>query len=100
MTPNRCALYIRVSSRNDQDPELQIGPLREFAGCRDFVVVEEYVDVGVSGAMERRPALDRLMADARRRHFEVVLVWRFDRFARSTRHLVNALHAAVGRWGC
>jgi DNA invertase Pin-like site-specific DNA recombinase len=91
MTPS-CALYVRVSTRKDQDPELQLSPLRELAGCRGFVVVEEYVDIGVSGAKERRPALDRLMADARRRRFEVVLVWRFDRFARSTRHLVNALH--------
>ncbi len=67
-------------------------PLREHAQSRGWIVHGEYVDQGVSGAKERRPALDQLMADARRRLFDAVLVWRFDRFARSTRHLINALH--------
>ena len=53
--------------------------------------IEDYVDVGISGAKDRRPELDRLMTDARRRRFDIVLVARFDRFARSTKHLVLAL---------
>lgn len=86
------ALYARVSTKKEQDPELQLAPLRDLAARRGFGVVEEYVDVGVSGATERRPALDQLMSDAKRRRFDALFVWRFDRFARSTRHLVNALH--------
>ena len=64
--------------------------LREYAGHRGMTI-DEYVDVGISGAKDRRPELDRLMTDARRRRFDVVLVARFDRFARSTKHLVLAL---------
>ncbi len=88
----RVALYARVSTDDRQDVDLQLVPLREYALARGWAVQGEYVDRGVSGAKERRPALDRLMIDARQRHFDVVLVWRFDRFARSTRNLVNALH--------
>ncbi len=88
----RVALYARVSTTDRQDVDLQLVPLREYALARGWAVQGEYVDRGVSGAKERRPALDRLMTDARQRHFDVVLVWRFDRFARSTRNLVNALH--------
>jgi DNA invertase Pin-like site-specific DNA recombinase len=54
-------------------------------------LADEYVDVGISGAKERRPELDRLIADAHRRKFDVVIVWRFDRFARSVSHLLRAL---------
>ncbi len=88
----RVALYSRVSTSNRQDVDLQLVPLREYAFARGWNVYKEYVDEGVSGAKVRRPALDQLMTDARQRHFDIVLVWRFDRFARSTRHLVNALH--------
>ena len=89
----RVGIYARVSTTDrGQDPEVQLGPLREYASARGWAVHREYVDQGVSGAKERRPALDQLMADARRRLFDAVLVWRFDRFARSTRHLINALH--------
>lgn len=89
----RVGIYARVSTTDKgQDVELQLGPLREYASARGWDVSKEYVDHGVSGAKERRPALDQLMTDARQRRFDVVLVWRFDRFARSTRHLVNALH--------
>jgi DNA invertase Pin-like site-specific DNA recombinase len=92
MKARRVALYARVSTKNNgQDPETQLIALREYAGHRGMTVVDEYVDVGISGAKDRRPALDRLMADARRRHFDIVLVARFDRFARSTKHLVLAL---------
>ncbi len=89
----RVGIYGRVSTTDrGQDPELQLGPLREYVHTRGWTIHQEYVDKGVSGAKERRPSLDQLMTDARRRLFDAVLVWRFDRFARSTRHLVNALH--------
>lgn len=89
----RVAVYARVSTTDKgQDPELQLGPLREYVQARGWAICQEYMDNGISGAKERRPALDQLMGDARRRLFDAVLVWRFDRFARSTRHLINALH--------
>ncbi len=87
----RVALYARVSTKNSQDPETQLLALREYAKARRLEVFGEYVDVGISGGKEKRPALNGLMADARKRRFDVVLVARFDRFARSTRHLVLAL---------
>src|SRR5437868_13558345 len=88
----RVGLYARVSTKNNgQDPETQLVALREYAQHRGMHIAGEFVDVGISGAKDRRPELDRLMADARRRRFDVVLVARFDRFARSTKHLVLAL---------
>jgi DNA invertase Pin-like site-specific DNA recombinase len=90
--PARAALYARVSTANNgQDPGLQTRELHDFCQHRGWTLADEYVDVGISGATERRPALDRLMIDARRRRFDVVVVYRYDRFARSLRHLVNAL---------
>src|SRR5437899_4453729 len=92
LTLKRLALYARVSTKNNgQDPETQLVALREYAEHRGFVPIGEYVDIGISGSKDRRPELDRLMVDARHRRFDVILVARFDRFARSTRHLVNAL---------
>ena len=92
MKPQRVALYARVSTKNNgQDPETQLIALREYAGHRGLTIIDEYVDIGISGAKDRRPELDRLMSDARRRRFDVVLVARFDRFAPSTKHLVLAL---------
>ncbi len=89
----RVGIYARVSTTDrGQDPEVQLVPLREHALVRGWTVYKEFVDKGISGVRERRPALDQLMIDARKRAFDVVLVWRFDRFARSTRHLINALH--------
>ncbi len=85
------SLYARVSTVNGQDPETQLVALREYAQARRLKVYREYVDVGVSGSKDRRPALNDLMKDSHRRYFEGVLVARFDRFARSTRHLVMAL---------
>ncbi|MDA2933708.1 recombinase family protein [Acidobacteria bacterium AH-259-D05] len=88
----RVALYARVSTKNNgQDPETQLLPLREYSQARGLEVFNEFVDVGISGSKEKRPALDQLMKDARQRRFDTVLVARFDRFARSTRHLVLAL---------
>jgi DNA invertase Pin-like site-specific DNA recombinase len=87
----RVALYARVSTNNGQDPTLQTRELREYLERRGWQLAGEYVDVGVSGSKERRPELDRLMADAHRRRFDVVAVWKFDRFARSVSHLLRAL---------
>jgi DNA invertase Pin-like site-specific DNA recombinase len=94
----RVALYARVSTLNNQDPEMQLAELREYADRRGWQIVEEFTDQGVSGSRESRPALNRLMADARRRRFDAVLVWKIDRFGKSLKHLVNALAelAALG----
>jgi DNA invertase Pin-like site-specific DNA recombinase len=86
----KVALYARVST-DGQDPEVQLMALRAHAAQRGWQVVEEFVDRGVSGARERRPALNRLLKAAWAGRFQVVLVWRFDRFARSVKHLVAAL---------
>jgi DNA invertase Pin-like site-specific DNA recombinase len=86
----RSVLYCRVST-TDQNVEVQLTALREYAERRGWQVAGEYVDLGVSGSKERRPALDKLMADARRRAMDAVVVFRFDRFARSVSHLARAL---------
>jgi DNA invertase Pin-like site-specific DNA recombinase len=70
---------------------MQTRELGEFIERRGWKLVDEYVDVGISGSKDRRPELDRLMADAHRRRFDVVIVWKFDRFARSVSHLLRAL---------
>ncbi len=85
------AVYARVSTLNGQDPEMQLRELREYCQRRGWTVATEYVDAGISGAKEKRPELDRLLADAHRRRFDAVVVWRFDRFARSVSHLLRAL---------
>ncbi len=89
MKPKRVAMYVRVST-GDQNADLQKNELTEYCQWRKMEIVETYSDV-MSGAKDKRPALDRLMADARRGKFDVVTVWRFDRFARSTSHLLRAL---------
>jgi len=91
----KVAIYARVSTK-DQNPESQLLDLRKYVKLRDWEVYQEYVDRGVSGIKENRPALDRLMKDARKRKFDILLVWRFDRFARSTKHLVTALEELEG----
>ena len=88
-TPNRAAIYARVSTA-EQNPELQLRDLRHYAEARGLAATE-YIDTGFSGAKQSRPALDRLMDDARKRRVDCILVWRFDRFARSTKHLLLAL---------
>ena len=87
----KIAIYARVSTNNGQDPEMQLRELREYCQRRGWEIIQEYVDVGISGTREKRPQLDKLSADAHRRHFDVVVVWRFDRFARSVSHLLRAL---------
>ena len=87
--PKRAALYLRVSTL-DQHPETQRYDLVQLAEQRGFQVVAEYVD-RISGTRARRPALDRMLSDAHRRHFDVLLVWAFDRLARSVRHFLQLL---------
>jgi DNA invertase Pin-like site-specific DNA recombinase len=83
------AIYARVSTA-DQTCDLQLRDLREYCARRGWQALE-YVDTGVSGAKASREQLDRLMHDARQRRVDLVLCWRFDRFARSTKHLLDAL---------
>ena len=88
----RVALYARVSTTNSgQDPAMQVGELREYCRHRRWQIHGEYIDLGVSGAKDSRPQLNELMSDAHRRHFDVVAVWKFDRFARSVSHLLRSL---------
>ena len=88
----KAAIYARVStSNNGQDPTMQTRELREYCERRGWTVAGEYVDIGISGTKEKRPELDRLMTDAHRRRFDAVVVWKFDRFARSVSHLLRAL---------
>src|ERR1700682_5318332 len=86
----RIGIYARVSTK-DQSCELQVRDLRAYCAARGFELVREYVDVGQSGAKDSRPELNKLMDDARKRQFDAIVVWRFDRFARSTKHLLLAL---------
>lgn len=89
---SRVAIYARVSTANSgQDPTLQTRELREYCDRRGWHLTGEYVDIGVSGSKDRRPELDRLLVDAHRRRFDVILVWKLDRFSRSLRNLVNSL---------
>lgn len=85
----RCAIYARVSTL-DQEPENQLAELRRFAQARGWTAVE-YVDHGVSGAKDRRPALDRLVKDAQRRKFDVLVSWKLDRLGRNLKHLITFL---------
>jgi len=86
----RVALYARVST-TDQSTDSQLLDLRRYVSERGWNSFKEYVDEGISGTKDSRPALNELMNDAKKRRFDVVLVWRFDRFARSTKHLILAL---------
>jgi len=86
----RTVLYMRVSTA-DQKPDLQVDNLRDYAKRANLQIDHEYLDVAVSGRKEGHPQLNALMKAARNREFDCVLVWKFDRFARSTRHLLTAL---------
>jgi DNA invertase Pin-like site-specific DNA recombinase len=85
----RAAVYARVSTV-DQEPENQLQELRRYVEARGWAAVE-YVDRGVSGAKDRRPALDQLLADAKRRRFDALVCWRLDRLGRNLRHLITLL---------
>ena len=85
MKIKRVALYARVSTLNHgQDPEVQLRELREFCQRRGFAIAHEYVDKGISGSREKRPALDKLLADCRKRLVDAVVVYRYDRFAQKS----------------
>jgi DNA invertase Pin-like site-specific DNA recombinase len=93
------ALYARVSkAHTHQDPEAQLQPLRAWAALKGWKITREYIDHGFSGAKESRPGLDKLMADAQRgyRDIDAIACWKFDRFARSTKHLLRALETFQG----
>ena len=91
-TQVHATIYARVSTINaGQDPTLQTRELREYCERRSWVVFDTYVDNGFSGKKDSRPQLNRMMQDAHERRFDVVVVWRFDRFARSVSHLLRAL---------
>ncbi len=88
----KAAIYARVSTANNgQDPAMQTRELHDYCHRRGWEIAGEYVDVGISGAKDSRPELNRLVADAHRRRFDAVVVWKFDRFARSVSHLLRAL---------
>lgn len=88
----KVGVYIRVSTHNGgQSPDMQVRELRDFCEHRGWEIAGEYTDNGISGAKEHRPALDRLLTDCRKRKVDAVVVYRYDRFARSLRQLVNAL---------
>jgi DNA invertase Pin-like site-specific DNA recombinase len=87
----RAGIYTRVSTES-QSVDMQLSDLRAFVKQRGLEVYREYCDIGVSGSKDSRPQLDMLMDDARKKKIGTVVVWKFDRFARSTRHLINALH--------
>ncbi len=87
----RVAIYVRVSTK-DQSVDMQLNDLQRYTKQREFNVFKVYKDNGISGTKDKRAGLNQLMDDARKRKFDIVLVWRFDRFARSTKHLITALH--------
>jgi len=91
MTTKCAAIYVRCSTHH-QDIDLQQEQLIDLAKRRGWTIYNVYSDQGISGGKDSRPALDLMMQDARRKAFDVVAVWRFDRFGRSTAHLVNALN--------
>jgi DNA invertase Pin-like site-specific DNA recombinase len=90
MKLKRAAIYTRVSTL-DQHPEMQEQELRDYVARRNWTLHQVYTDKGVSGAVEKRPGLDAMMHDCRHRKVDVVIVWKFDRFARSLKQLLNAL---------
>jgi len=87
--PHRAAIYVRVST-HDQEVDNQLDELRRFVEARGWAA-REYVDEGVSGALDRRPALDQLVRDAKRRRIDVLVCWRLDRLGRSLKHLITLL---------
>ena len=91
----KVAIYTRVST-NDQSTAMQVRELRAYCERRGWAIAQEYADEGISGTKASRPALDRLMRDARHRKWDCCLVWAFDRFARSTKHLLLALEEFKG----
>ncbi len=90
-TEKRVGIYARCST-SDQSTDMQLNDLGQYSKERGFKIYSIYKDNGISGAQESRPALNELMNDARKKRFNTVLVWDFSRFARSSKHLITALH--------
>jgi len=98
-TTTRVAIYARVSTTgHGQDVGLQLEELRHVAAQRGWDVVEEFVDQGISGGQQSRPALDRLLDHAREGRVDVVAIWKLDRLARSVRHLLEVADS-LNAWG-
>jgi DNA invertase Pin-like site-specific DNA recombinase len=95
--PIRAAIYARVST-SDQSSGAQLAELRAFCARRGWEITGEFIDEGISGSKRSRPSLDRLLAGAESKSFDAVVVYRYDRFARSLSHLVSAL-ASFDSWG-
>ena len=95
MNADKAVAYARVSTLLKQDPEHQLVPIRDVAGNRNFMLVDEYVD-RITGSSDRRKELDRLVRDARMGKFKVVIIYALDRLARDTRFLLNLLHELNG----
>lgn len=91
----KAACYARVST-DRQDLEVQLQDLREFAGRRGWEIVGAYEDV-ISGASLKRPGLDRLLADAHQRKFDLLLIWKLDRLGRSLLHMIQVIHDLLSR---
>jgi DNA invertase Pin-like site-specific DNA recombinase len=87
----RAVIYARVSTLLGQDPANQTGPCTEFTRARSFELTDKYIDIGISGAKERRPELNRLVKDAQKRKFDILIVSGIDRIARDVRHLLNLI---------
>jgi DNA invertase Pin-like site-specific DNA recombinase len=87
----RVAIYARVSTLHNQNPEMQLAELREYASRRGWEITAEYVDLGVSGSKESRPELNRMLAAAHSRVFDAVVCWKLDRLGRSLKHLVTTV---------
>jgi DNA invertase Pin-like site-specific DNA recombinase len=84
--------YTRVSTLLGQDPENQLVPIRQLASSRNLEIIHDYIDHGISGAKERRPALDELIKDARAGKYKILVIYSIDRLARDTRHLLNLIN--------
>jgi DNA invertase Pin-like site-specific DNA recombinase len=90
-TFTKVVLYTRVSTLKNQDCEVQARELREYCARRGWEIVAEFSDSGWSGARDSRPALDKMLRAARRREFDILLIWKLDRLARSLKNLLNLL---------
>lgn len=88
----KAAVYARVSTLLGQDPENQLIPIRQLAVSRNIQIIEEYIDMGISGSKDRRPGLDKLVKDARLGKFKFLVIYSIDRLARDTRHLLNLIN--------
>lgn len=95
--PLLCAVYARVST-DDQTCNLQLDQCREFIELRGWRLAGEYVDTGFSGSTDKRPQLAKILADARRRRFDAIVVWKLDRFGRSVSNLVRHMED-LSTWG-